>query len=309
MRLQNRPHPLSLTHPSSLSIPESELGLLAASISADNETNLKEGNQEVKMGRENQDEEEIFFSRQVGSFTDISFAPHIPEILANRESGFEVGEEAAVVSSGLGDTGAGKEGREKVGSVGSLMEESGVDYRTVGFAEDDISVAEGELRGDGGSDNKSGGGGDTIGGKMVAGQVGVREVSERGEMLSISETAAVINDKTEDVEDTEEKLEDIVDGRTSALSIGSSAIPGTTSVTESEASHVRRSANSQSWSEAGETTTPLPISPRASSYSFSMEHLPPLLSYDGGEEFSHSPSLGGEIMSEEEQVTLLCYNM
>ena len=76
---------------------------------------------------------------------------------------------------------------------------------------------------------------------------------------------------------------------------------------------VKRQPNSQSWSEVSDPTHPslLPAPPSSSSlppppppYPSSVEHLPPLLSYDSGEECSRSPSLLGnsKLLSEKEQV-------
>ena len=67
----------------------------------------------------------------------------------------------------------------------------------------------------------------------------------------------------------------------------------------------RRQPSSKSWSEQGAREA-LPLSPRPSSYC-ALEHLPPLLSYDTGDDLGRSPSLHGSggRLSDQEQVRLL----
>ena len=69
----------------------------------------------------------------------------------------------------------------------------------------------------------------------------------------------------------------------------------------------RRQPTSKSWSEQGACEAP-PLSPRPSSYSalVVLEHLPPLLSYDTGDDLGRSPSLrsSGGRLSDQEQVRL-----
>ena len=263
MRLENRPFPLSVTHPSSLAIPESELGLLAGSFPPDGGVKVQNNSQDVKKSK---DEQEFFFSREVGSFTDISFASNIPDSLSK---GAEVRKERPSTNTGPVTIEAVKE------EVNDEMETS-----------EDIDGME---------------------------RVEEEEESadEKPDLLSISETAALL-DSSSDLPTEQNEL----GRRGSEISAesgiseaapdagSSSAIPATSEMDPSALpAHVKREFNSQSWSENVESS-PVPITPRASSYSFSTEHLPPLLSYDGGEDFGHSPSLheGGLVMSEEEQV-------
>ena len=67
----------------------------------------------------------------------------------------------------------------------------------------------------------------------------------------------------------------------------------------------KRQPSSKSWSERGAREVP-PLSPRPSSYC-ALEHLPPLLSYDTGDDLGRSPSLHGSggRLSDQEQVRLL----
>ena len=69
----------------------------------------------------------------------------------------------------------------------------------------------------------------------------------------------------------------------------------------------KRQPNSHSWSERGEeksssvsTTRPYSLS------SASLEHLPPLFSYDEGNLMNHSPSLVSGLLSDPEQVITIC---
>lgn len=269
MRLQNRPYPLSLTHPSSLGMPESELGLLAASFPPEGAVKLQVNVQEIVGEKKRRGEEEFFFSQEVGSFTDISFASNFPrEVHGGGDGGRERSD--TVTSHGEADRGDERRKEEK----------------------EDISVGVSSLSS----------------GKDGNGETGGVELGEAGThtpgLLSISEAAAIVDDNspTEQDHPAEDKPESTEDAQ--ATEESGQPVPGKASVLSAMAPHVRRPVNSQSWSEKVQTT-PVPITPRASSYSFSMEQLPPLLSYDGvEEEFRHSPSLheGGRVMSEEEQV-------
>lgn len=287
MRLQNRPHPLSLTHPSLLGIPESELGLLAASLPPEEGVKVQVGGTEVTEGGRWKNEGEFIVSQEVGSYTDISFASNLPRVLSG-----------------------GSEARKEQSNIVSESKEETKDGYT--RTQSGTSGAEHTL-------------------EATADKAGlVVEAADAPGLLSIGEVATLVDNKastTEQVQQTEADLageagsskhgdsqsassyanpeNSQATSSSTVQAASSSAIPGDLQpgILDSSSSQARRQVNSQSWSENVETAA-VPITPRASSYSFSMEHLPPLLSYDGGEEFGQPPSLheGGRVMSEEEQV-------
>lgn len=295
MNLQNRPHPLSLTHPSSLGIPESELGLLATTFSPEAGELLDSGEGGVAMDEEGvvkekgqEVEEEYFFSTsEIGSFTDITFA--------SRFLGGRSPKRGHVAEASSNVVGVGGSEAELAFSKPSLVPSEGLlvspskaggipDGRSELRAQDGEPFTEGK--------NES----DTEG--VDHGEVG------RATKLNISEAAAIVCSDTQPDQSPQRDTE-LGEGITdSSAEQSSQSVAAGQSATEGVAPHVKRTANSQSWSEDVIVTSPVSITPRPSSYSFSMENLPPLLSYDGGEEFSHSPSLneGGRVMSDEEQV-------
>ena len=301
MQLQNQPRPLSLTHPSSHGLRESDLGLLAVNIPHERLDVLSEACHKDKdpAQEEKSLNEDMFLSREVGSFTDISFLSSVEKDMADQvekpvsqQGGVEANVDTnnspvKVVVSGLtedhmrGDLGTLDEGAVAVPAKGE---------KALGDNQD-VSIVESAISQETVQDCK-----DT--------SVGEREkiIDSTPGLLDINEAAGVVGGDVQSEEEASLKRRLSVDkGKTTPLPISVLSFEGhSVSVIPP---HVTRQANSQSWSETNETS-PLPISPRASSYSFNMEHLPPLLSYDGGEDFSCSPSLhkGGEIMSEEEQV-------
>lgn len=225
-------------------------------------------------------EEEYFFSTEIGSFTDITFASRVSSSHA------AVGQVADV--SGNSHVTSPVTDASHVTDAGHAAEavkpsESATTKPKPESAESKLEVA-GE-RGDEG---------------------GMAEKEDKATKLTITEAAAIIHN----VPQSDQKphgQEGEEEGPHAAQPVeSSSAIPGVPSALEGVISHVKRTANSQSWSEDTAATSPVAIMPRPSSYSFSVENLPPLLSYDGGEEFSHSSSLneGGAALSEEEQVRM-----
>lgn len=321
MQLENRPHPLSLTHPSHLGMLESEVGLLAAGLPPQDVgvgPGAEPGGGVVGNAVVDKEDEDLFYSRDFGSFTDISFASNIPQRLSAGVVGGNRDEEGAKSVGAGGDR----------GKEGELASEWGVAAPEKGDGGDGSKVVgdgrrEGEVR----DESVMAGAGEGVKIEMSEGSVGGDGEGETSKpageedagytpgLLSICEAAAVVEGSDtdhlflQDGPDSKPDASSTQEVDTPSLPSTSSPSPnpgGVSSVNSSLASHIRRSANSQSWSEKMETaTSPLPITPRAASYSFSMEHLPPLLSYDGGEESNHSPSLneGGRVMSEEEQVT------
>lgn len=279
MSLQNRPHPLSLTHPSSLGIPESELSLLASTFSPEAGELLDSGEGGVAMYEEGvvkergqEMEEEYFFNTsEVGSYTDITFASRFP--------GGCVPKGRHVAEAGNKVEGGGGSGYQRAELVSSKL-------GTV--------LGKGMLEADEGPEGRSEG--------KVHGRGPFNEGDNKTDVydtkLSIGEAAAIMHtDAQPDQSSKEEtKLDEDSEAEQSSAAVQSA--------TEGVATQVKRTPNSQSWSEDAIVTSPVTITPRPSSYSFRMENLPPLLSYDGGEEFGHSPSLneGGNVLSDEEQV-------
>ena len=362
MNLQNRPHPLSLTHPSSLGIRESELGLLATSLAP-----TEEG--EIVRGAKGEDDE-FFYSKELGSFTDISFASQFPDAaLGTHEEDYGSGQlrieaeqlevsEVAYETGGSGQREGPNDGND--GGVSNILEEDKLQAQGGNFVFEEDGDTNGitskvtitscqdkgredrgrEDRGreDRGRRNENRGNedreredrgredkeGEDINLYSQLGS-GVDNDSATPGLLSIGEAASIVDSslpEREEEEEEEEEREDegeregedteLVDNLNKSINLASSApneyeSAATASDSETRAPQGKRSASSQSWSEDG-VTCPVPIMPRPTSHSLSMENLPPLLSYDGGEEFSHSPLLieGGTVMSEEEQV-YLCY--
>lgn len=306
MRLQNRPHPLSLTHPSTHGIPESELGLLGMDISpggnAHEEGYTIDSQEGVVVGRKGQDQEDLFLSREVGSFTDISFMSQAPSSVV--DASMQHGNsrttdhgsspvKIAGVEGGVPTTEAGGEGERILVSE----EDGGALYSSIlkeVVGEEVGIVVEGVL-----GPSLSGSQGDE-GGKTITneGDMHSEPIADGKKTATVSasgfDSKSYPASEGDKVIITEEKKSSSV----------RSTPQGSARVVSSIPPHVKRPTNSQSWSEDGVTTSPVPIAPHASSYSFTVEHLPPLLSYDGGEELSTSPSLlaGGKVMSEEEQV-------
>lgn len=69
----------------------------------------------------------------------------------------------------------------------------------------------------------------------------------------------------------------------------------------------KRQPSSHSWSERGEEkSTPVSTTRPYSLSSASLEHLPPLFSYDEGHLMNHSPSLVSGLLSDPEQVITIC---
>ena len=298
MRLQNRPHPLSMTHPSSHGIPETELGLLATSISPDDGKAPNEGK---NSGVQRESTEEIFLSCEVGSFTDISFLSKAPSSMAAKvqspvichvteEEGVEEVRDAAKRPDEEDDRHIKEDiaaiKNEEVQPTSSRKDscddkgDEAVADESVGTAESVCPEAISKEQSEGTSDEKD-----------YGADKGSENLNTTPGMLSIGETAALLQDDFPEDENQGEKIEEL-------------KVSDQDTSTQGVTPPVKRSANSHSWSATEGMTSPLPISPRASSYTFSMEYLPPLLSDDGGEEPSHSPSLHdeGRIMSEEEQV-------
>ena len=82
------------------------------------------------------------------------------------------------------------------------------------------------------------------------------------------------------------------------------------SETQNETSPVtpsKRQPSSHSWSERGEEkSSPISTTRCYSLSSASLEHLPPLFSYDEGHLMNHSPSLVSGLLSDPEQVNTIC---
>ncbi len=298
MYLQNRLQPLSLTHPSTHGIPESELSLLATSISPEEGKAAEDG----AGGQESN--EEIFLSREVGSFTDISFlskAPrsivaevhsHVTSHVTQREEvegvrDSESKEDGAFLEDGKdeGDQEVPVQGMEDItekdGSSANSDEERGTEYTT---GDSEVKTCEGYEEAS--AENR-----------QSKDEKSTSDEATTPGMLSISETAALLQDDALEGKDSHPQIDEIDEGKEPEVSKQDTSV-------QDMPPHVKRSANSHSWSATEGMTSPLPITPRPSSYTFSMEYLPPLLSYDGGEGPSHSPSLHdeGKVMSEEEQV-------
>ena len=289
MQLQNRPYPLSLTHPSTHGIPESELGLLAANVPSERISISERPSCEGTV-RETQIEEEIFFSREVGSFTDISFMSNIPSSIASAEhvsaqdnpldsSNVEI----KVVSGGEEPAKVIDPGEFRINDDSCIATESKISDREI---DNGLSNAL--------SDSM------TEVSKVCEG--GASEVVKGDEdetgLLNISDTVTIMQDSKDGHSESEKDDRKLESGKSASV-----PPPDSSCQASGPLPPIKRSSNSRSWSEDG-VTSPLPIAPRSSSYSFSMDNLPPLLSYDEGEDFSRSPSLhiGGKIMSEEEQV-------
>lgn len=282
MHLQNRPHPLSLTHPSAHSIPDSEIGLLAASLPLEKLATIGE-----TLTGEN---EEMFFSREVGSFTDISFLSSIST---------------------------------KFSSVDDKREQI-----TKGGARDSVTVARDEqlakIVEESGKSKGEDSGAKIVGGGVLEAKK-VNNLGEKEAKVQRESSQEEVNEEERRVEVGEEDgggadKQDLLsigevefishaeDQENDSISTSDSKSPSTTALFPDQlvsSSQVKRSSNSQSWSEnVGSSPLAIFSAPRASSYSFSMEHLPPLFSYDEGDDFSRSPSLlqGEKVMSEEEQV-------
>jgi hypothetical protein len=326
MSLQNRPQPLSLTHPSSLGIPESELGLLASTFSPEGGQHIEEG---VAMGVVKEKgvevEEEYFFSTEVGSFTDINFASRFPhghtsDAGHKTETGHVTDFGHTTDSGHVSITGP-------VTDIGDMTGTSGADFGHMTDTSGAGHVTDaGDLTGTGHVEENSEA--VLLGGDPAEPFAGNPDDEDPSTVLKQEEVEFLDNEKS-----TEDDAERMDGGVATKLSIGEAAaimhsIPQADQSAQSVGAKdeevvgvgkpaeladvvpgapvgvVKRTSNSQSWSEDVVVTSPVTITPRPSSYSFSMENLPPLLSYDGGEEFSHSPSLteGGVTLSEEEQV-------
>ena len=82
------------------------------------------------------------------------------------------------------------------------------------------------------------------------------------------------------------------------------------SETQNETSPVtpsKRQPSSHSWSErVEEKSSPISTTRSYSLSSASLEHLPPLFSYDEGHLMNHSPSLVPGLLSDPEQVNTIC---
>ena len=372
MSLQNRPHPLSLTHPSSLSIPESELGLLASTYSPEGGEVLEDSGEGAAAMFEwggvkekgVEVEEEYFFSTEIGSFTDITFASRIPSSHAHvTDAGHVTGAaghvtgaaghvtDAGHVTGGAGHVtggaghvtgGAGHvtDAGHVTGAAGHVTDSCHVtgsghlaDEKSETVEPSDSATTtpkpngtESELEIDSLKGERGDGGDDSTAEKDESTKLTITEAaaimysdtrsdqkpqSEYSDPQSDQKLQSGYSDPQSDrkpqsgedsQEDNQESSQEGEDtGPCAAYPPVTPAIP---SALGGVIAHVKRTANSQSWSEDAAVTSPVAITPRPSSYSFSMQNLPPLLSYDGGEEFSHSPSLneGGAVLSEEEQV-------
>ena len=347
MHLQNRPHPLSLTHPSVHSIPCSEVGLVSASLPSEK---LTTGAETSAGGKE-----KVFFSREVGSFTEISVLPSREEHVTRKD-----GEESLAVSEkqqqtakelvydeggqggegvwelakdkevskendggNLGEQEVIKQRRKSLGeqevtnhrrkSLGknevinhrrkSLGEQEVVNHRRKSLVEQEVinrtrkSLGEQEVINQRRKSREEVGGvcGSEAKAKVV--ETGGKDEAGRQDaagLLTIEEAAAVAELRKDSIS---------TDDSRQFSSMTSLSPDYMVSPTQS-----KRSAHSQSWSEK-QGSSPLLISsaPRASSYSFSVEHLPPLFSYDEGEEFGRSLALhqGAAVTSVEEQVRVI----
>lgn len=282
MSLQNRPQPLSMTHPASLGLPESELSLLAPFFSPEKSGGLADndgGSTGIGRGAE-KEEDALFFSRDVGSFTDITFASQVLSSRMPDGGGSGHVEGAGPVRGVTRKLFKAEGGGGEPETVSARQEEGVVFGHSSKIAAPD---KQGALSGEGSRD---------IG-------TDVKSTDEDATVLTISEAAAIMHSEPlPDAEENEFAAQPTNNAPPTAPLHG---------IAEGvAAAFVKRAANSQSWSEDICPTSPVTITPRPSSYTFNMETLPPLLSYDGGEEFSHSPSLneGGRVMSEEEQVRI-----
>ena len=323
MRLENRPHPLSLTHPSTYSVPESELGFLATNIPPER-TRISGGdNLEKEINPD-----EMFFSCEVGSFTDISF---MSSGMTENSTGTSQDQKTGYVTTrveGISESGSiGRFIRSEVGSGGDVERDNitGSDVGTVREENDNkneifraigdtsiISMDDTQQHNEYEEEKDKASIPNLLSISEAAVVDGKHDEKQNDDsksllsLLSISEAATAVKDDEQNKSSVEGKfMEDVNSNKSLTLPIDVSVFQGNTSLFNKVPS-VKHPTNSQSWSENG-GTLPLTITTRASSYSFSMEHLPPLLSYDGGEEFSFSPLLheGEEIMSEEEQVKLV----
>lgn len=336
MSLQNGLHPLSLTHPSSLGIPESELVLLAATFSPEGGQLLEdsgeggvalyEGNGIKEKGVEV--EEEYFFSTEVGSFTDITFTSRIPDSHASSAAGHATGDAHHVTKDAhhvtkdahyvtedahhvTKDAHHVTDARIEPVGVGSGFEEASTSVKHSKLSDDGLKVVPSK------SDEVSG-----VGSKVKVQEGGSfdDEKSVTGTLvedgggatkLSISEASAIMHSACHSdpsPHDDKQGEENVAEAATEQATAVVSGVP---SALGGVVAHVKRVANSLSWSKDVMVTSPVTIIPRPSSYSFSVENLPPLLSYDGGEEFSLSPLLneGGAVLSEEEQVCAYLYQV
>lgn len=288
MHLQNRPHPLSLMQPSAHSIPDSDIGLLSASLPVAKLATIGEA-----LAGENED---IFFSREVGSYTDISFLSSISAHFTGvRGEGDQACKEDGRESMPVGDSQQPAKEMEDAES-GKIEEGERSAEKDKGFLE-----------------------------PSKVGCLGVREVTsvressreDVGEEVGERKVDAVAVDEDEELDVAsllDLKDADIVhkENHRSELEVNSINTDDSKSPSmltlfpdyEVSSTQTKHSPHSQSWSENAGSTTPLFISsaPRASSYSFSM--FPPLFSYDEEEEFSRSLPLhqGAVVMSDEEQV-------
>ena len=297
MHLQNKPHPLSLMHLSSYSSQDSEIGLLSASLPMEKMASIG--------GPLTVENEDIFLSREVGSFTDISFLSNFPTKFASingkGESAVkEDGRRGTTVSDGQQPA---KEVEDSDG--GKLEEGEPIPKMDAGLLEPDNfdfdNLCEREATSEKGNSCEG------LGEEVAEGTVEIVEtignVGEEEEqyiavgLLSLEEAAVIVDKDDHGSELANDSINTDDSKSLSTLTLCPDHVASST--------QTKRSSHSQSWSEnAG--TTPLLISPvpRASSYSFSMEHLPPLFSYDEGEEFGRSLPFhqGAVVMSEEEQV-------
>jgi len=264
MHLQNRPHPLSVTHPSAHTVAQSEMSLLSASLPA---------GQKLAAGGETE-KEDLFYSREVGSFTDISFLSSFSAELNGAE-----GQKVTSSEDNAKKVAAVTFSSEQLQAKGRSEGQGNVKHVVEDVVEESIQSTTEPLE-------------------------KLKEVKS-GSMLKEILESIVENESNNGASDkrslqsgieTEEEVEEAPgDASSTALHPDVSALP----------SHVKRLTNSQSWSESGESSSvSILAAPRASSLSYAMEHLPPLFSYDEGDEFSRSPSLhqGAKEISDIEQV-------
>ena len=260
MHLQNRPHPLSITHPSAYTVAENEMRLLSASLPAEARlTTVEEA-----------EKEDIFYSREVGSFTDISFLSSFSGKLNGAESRKATSSEnnAKKIATSGSEQLQAKGGSEGHGNIKHVVENAVVEniQTTVEPLESLKEVqSESVLK-------------DTL-----ESNIEEESANETSDQESIQTEIKVVEEAPRDASSTGTTHSDVT------------ALPF----------HMKRPANSQSWSESDESSSvKILTTPRASSLSYAMEHLPPLFSYDEGDEFSRSPSLhqGVQEISDKEQV-------
>ncbi len=269
MHLQNRPHPLSLTHPAANSIPQSNISLLSTSLPTE------------KLSAAGDADKEYFYSREVGSFTDIGFLSNLSADLSTAENKEDLskkeGENDATGGVSISEPIEAKTGNSDVINTGHLAETTKEEVITEREQVEVTEEKEGEYippeEAEEPDMEDSGSAGEAIDGEISLNDLSATEF----DALKITESSK----RSDDGECAYD---------------ASSPLP----------SHLGRPANSKSWSESSEASPlgTLSVAPRASSLSYAMDFLPPLFSYDEGDEFGISPSFfeGEKPISDEEQV-------